>query len=249
MSQLKLYSGVDIPFPEARLSVHQPTIREISWIGEKRFFRGCEFLYFSKEKFLNDKGGKDLETQTNFDIFMAIVCDKSSSAFRQVQSCASAVLMLLFPSYKISFTKQGIRLLKDEEEHYIDNSNFEKFKFILSKIFCLSGGTHSASDYNPDGDRAARIAAQLKKGRARAAAAKGEQTTQCVFARYISILSIGQNIPVQELLNYTVFQLYEEFTRYNSKQAFDSYVQQCLAGAKNPKKPEEHWMEDINLEK
>ena len=73
MSHLKLYSGNDIPFPEARLSVHQPTIREIAWIGEQRFFTGCEILNFSKDKFLNEKDKLNSINQTNFDVFIVMM--------------------------------------------------------------------------------------------------------------------------------------------------------------------------------
>jgi hypothetical protein len=38
---LLLISGNDIPFPEARLSVHQPTLKEISYINEASFWMGC----------------------------------------------------------------------------------------------------------------------------------------------------------------------------------------------------------------
>ena len=49
-NELLLLSGNDIPFPEARVTVHQPTIREIAYIGEESFYTGCEFLRFSKDK-------------------------------------------------------------------------------------------------------------------------------------------------------------------------------------------------------
>ena len=46
MNELLLLSGSDIPFPEARVTIHQPTLKEIGYIGEKTFFIGTQ------EKFL-----------------------------------------------------------------------------------------------------------------------------------------------------------------------------------------------------
>jgi len=48
INDLLLLSGNDIPFVEAQISIHQPTLKEISFIGEDIFFIGCEFLNFSK---------------------------------------------------------------------------------------------------------------------------------------------------------------------------------------------------------
>jgi hypothetical protein len=39
----------DIPFEEARLIIHNPTLKEIAIIGEDVFFMGCEYLNFSKQ--------------------------------------------------------------------------------------------------------------------------------------------------------------------------------------------------------
>lgn len=35
---LALFTGVDIPVPELQIIIHQPTIKEISMVGEKPFY-------------------------------------------------------------------------------------------------------------------------------------------------------------------------------------------------------------------
>jgi hypothetical protein len=40
-NELLYLSGNDIPFIEAKVIIHQPTIKEIAYIGEKSFFTGC----------------------------------------------------------------------------------------------------------------------------------------------------------------------------------------------------------------
>ena len=49
IGELLLLSGNDIPFPEAKVTIHQPTLKEIAYIGEEAFFLGCGFLNFSKK--------------------------------------------------------------------------------------------------------------------------------------------------------------------------------------------------------
>ena len=65
VNNLLLLSGNDIPFPEARLVIHQPRIQEIAYVGEEKFFMGCEMLNFSKE-ILNDKDKVGLENISDF---------------------------------------------------------------------------------------------------------------------------------------------------------------------------------------
>ena len=45
---LALMTGVDIPIPECQLILHQPTLKEISMMGEKDFFIGAHTLCINK---------------------------------------------------------------------------------------------------------------------------------------------------------------------------------------------------------
>jgi hypothetical protein len=51
------------------------------------------------------------------------------------------VLTLMFPDYKIGFLPMSIMLSRKTEEglesHLIDKDNFQSFKNIVSKMFCL----------------------------------------------------------------------------------------------------------------
>ena len=82
ISDLLLLSGNDIPFREARLNIHQPTLKEIGYIGEDAFFTGCELLNFSKD-ILNSEDRIHLENKSNFEIFMSIMKDQKNSAIQK----------------------------------------------------------------------------------------------------------------------------------------------------------------------
>ena len=70
LNELLLLSGNDIPIEEIHLLLHQPTIKEIALIGEDKFFSGCEFLRFTKEK-LSSEDRNRLENISNFEIIMS----------------------------------------------------------------------------------------------------------------------------------------------------------------------------------
>ena len=73
-NKLLFQSNNDVPFLEAKVVVHQPTIKEIALIGEDIFFRGSELLTLSKENIPN-VGKNDLKGFSNFDIIMATTYD------------------------------------------------------------------------------------------------------------------------------------------------------------------------------
>lgn len=244
MDELLLLSGNDIPFPEARVTIHQPRLREIAYIGEENFFTGCEFLNFSKDM-LQEKDKVNLINQTNFEILMSIVKDKTPLGV-QTKNSILMLLTLIFPEYEINLQEDGIVLFKDKEFASLNKMNFDEFQKILVQMFCLGRKKDNEQDYNPAGDRAKMIAEKLKRGRQRAAAAKGEENEKvAIFSRYISILSVGESKDINSFMNYTVYQLFDEFERFELKQNSDVYLQAKLAGAQNLDEVD-NWMKDIH---
>ena len=244
MDELLLLSGNDIPFPEARITIHQPKLREIAFIGEEAFFTGCEFLNFSKDM-LQEKDKINLIHQTNFEILMSIVNDKSPLGIN-TKNAIFMLLTLLFPDYEIKFQEDGIFLLNKNEFVTLNKMNFDEFQKILVQMFCLNKKKDNEQDYNPGGDRAKMIAEKLKRGRQRAAAAKGEENQKiAVFSRYISILAVGETKDINSFMDYTVYQLYDEFERFELKQNSDVYLQARLAGAQDLEEVD-NWMKDIH---
>lgn len=244
ISELLLLSGNDLPFLEAQINIHQPTMKEIAYIGEENFFIGCELLNFSKD-ILSEEDKSNLEDKTNFEILMSIMRDNSSIA-KKNKTCAMMVLMLIFPEYKIILEKDSISLIKQNEKHLINNSNFESFKNILVEMFCLNFTNKDKKNYNPGNSMAKKIADKLKKGNEKVAKLKGEKHKISLFNRYISILSVGENKDMNSLMQYTVYQLYDEFKRFELKQHYDIYIKAKLAGAQNLNEEIDDWMKDIH---
>ena len=242
LNDLLLLSGTDIPFQQAQISIHQPTIKEISFIGEEAFFIGCELLNFSKDV-LATEDKTNLEDKTNFEVFMSIMKDKSLTA-QKGKISAFMVLTLMFPEYEIRIQKDCISLIKGDDIHSINNQNFENFKEIVVAMFCLKSRS-SEPDYNPAGKKAKELAEKMKKGRQKAAAAKGEAQQINLLSRSISILSVGENKSFDTLLGYTIYQLFDEFNRFELKQRYDIYVQAKMAGAKDLEEVD-NWMKDIH---
>lgn len=247
INELLLQTTQPIPFPGAKLSIHNPTIEEIGLISEDSFQAGVRFLNFSKEM-LSSQDKSDLSGKTDFDIFMSIMLSKERMPFK---NDVLKMLTLLFPEYMVSFTKEGIRLssLTTKDYSIIDNSNYDEFKGLLVSMFDLDDVDDNKSNYNPADGRAAKIAEKLNKGKKKAAELKGQAPSEKdqvkIFSRYVSILSVGLQKDKNQLVKYTVWQLKDEFKRWQLNVAYEMNIRARLAGATDIEEAE-NWMDDIH---
>ena len=244
LGELLLLSGNDIPFPEAQLSIHQPTLKEIAYIGEEKFFLGCELLNFTK-KSLMSKDRVNLENQTDFDIIIATITENTLES-KKSQMNVLLVFTLLFPNYSFEIDKINyqIILINGDEIKVINKKNYPYLQEIIACIFCLQKNKEEA--YNPSGLLSQKIADKLKEGqKKRAEMGKADAPQKIsILSRYVSILAVGEQKDINILMNYTVFQLFDEWERYNLKLKYDMYIKARLAGAKDLKE-EENWMKDL----
>ena len=232
--------GSDIPIPECQVTVHQPSIQEISMIGEKVYFTGAQCLSLHKEMFIEDKNL--LSQINNFQIFMTILQEKKAADKKEA---VQQTLSLLFPKKQILFTPNSLLLNEKEQPPIIiDVNNFENLQEILRHIFCVTIGPMDQQAFNPGGDKAREIAKKLQRGRERIAAEKGSSNAS-TLSQYLSILAVGLQQPIESMINLTMFQLYDLVERYHLWIAWDLDVRSRLAGGTPDSKPD-NWMKNIH---
>lgn len=245
MNRLALICGNSIPFVDASIMIHNPTLSEIGSIGEDSFWMGCEILRFDKEN-LTTKDKVGLEKLSNFDIIMSMVKDQRIES-QIARAHLIKLFMVLFPDYQMQIRKDRIAFFKEdnsEQEHHINRENFPKFMELLTEMFCLGEGDEGNS-YNPSGDLAAKIADKLKERKAKLASQKQEGNKEInILERYVSILSIGLRIPKTHYKNYTVYQIFDEYQRFKLREAYEVHIKASMVGAKDL--PEiEDWTKDL----
>lgn len=238
--RLALMCGVDIPIPECQLIIHQPKIKEIALVGENDFFTGVQTLCVNKRMIM--QGNFILENSNNFQIFMTIMSEKETADKKfAVQQIAN----LFFPDYQIIFTPRSILFKKGEETFIIDEKNFEYLQNTISEICCLRTGPMAQTNFNPADAKAEEIAKKLMRGRQRVAEQKGESNAS-IFSQYLSSLAIGLNsMSLQELMDLTIYQIYDLIERYQLYINWDIDIRSRLAGGKPDTKPD-NWMKNIH---
>ena len=242
IDDLLLLSGNDIPFSEARLSIHQPTLKEVAYITEEKFWFGCELIKFDKSNFSEEEFEK-LKEISNFHLLIGLLMDTNAEIVKMKLNVLS-LLGLLFPTSKIT-VEETIKI-EDTETHQIgeiNQNNFQQFKEILTKMFCLDGQENK--EYNPSGDLAKKIADKIRRGRQKKAKLESKKEKVSFFSRYISILAIAKNKSINQIMGYTIYQLMDEFNRFMLYKSNEDRIRFKIVGATGMKDPED-WLKDIH---
>ena len=220
-----MLSGQQVLIPGANLFITQPTINQIVTFGEDDFLIAVSLLGNTKRLIERIKqGNSELQMYPDFQLLMIVLQEDLS-----VRMLVENLFTLIFPNYLIQIEQAAINFLVQNEEDedgqpllvgQIHPYNFEAFQNMLYDLF-EPKGSKDEPDFQPANEAAAAIAAKLQKGREKRAEQRGPQS---LFGVYCSILSIGLNIDINILYNYTPFQLYDAYNRYVSKMESDFYM-------------------------
>ena len=159
---------------------------------------------------------------------------------------AQLVLSLLFPNYELVRMPNMMLLNKEHEDGHkqqvmINSDNFEQFKSIVKAMFCLE--VASGGKYNPANKLAEQIAKKLEERRKKLSKKVDGKQEIDILGRYISILALGNHHTIPQLMEYTVYQLFNEFQRFEKKYAYDSWFSAKLAGAEGLQDVQ-NWLSD-----
>lgn len=237
---LALMTGIDIPIEECRIVLHQPTIKEISYVGEKKFFHVVQTMCVQKEMLISKDYNLPLDQISNFQVFMQLLEEKEKGT--KLKEDLKQVIIILFPEYTFSLTPRSLFFKKGDAIFTIDEDNFIFLQQALENVFCLSN--EKEITYNPANKKAQEIADKIMKGRQRIAAAR-EQSDSSVLSEQLSILAVALHWTLEQCYNLTMYQLKEVMTRLNLFINWDLDVKSHLAGGKSDKKVD-FWMKNLH---
>lgn len=238
-------SGSDILIQDCNVIITQPTVKTVLQFGEDNFFGAVNFIV-QLDKMLQSVLQDDPQAKILSELQLLLLIYQQEP---KVRAQLNDFFYLVFPAYQVKLTDNSIDFFQEENESLIVKGrinpfNFDALKTIIEHLFLPY--TVSKEEYNPNSKRASEIAEKLRKGREKIAAQKNEENVS-LFASYLSILSIGMNMDVRILLEYTPFQLYDTFMRYNHKSAQDRYFAITtipFADTSNIEAPDE-WTENL----
>ena len=179
---------------------------------------------------------------------MSMINNKQNTTSKAIKAYIQSIFMLIFPDYELMYMPNMLVFNKYNKEDgtkqqgIINNDNYEQFKNILKEMFCLQG--FGQKDYNPANKLAEQIANKFKQRHKKLSKKQGDSNKPIsILSRYISILVIGNHHTIPELMQYTVYQLFDQFRRYQKKFSYDVWFQAKIAGAENLQDVD-NWMGD-----
>lgn len=238
--RLALWTGIDIPVEELSLIVHQPTITEISYIGDTDFFTGVQSITINKT--MITQGETLLANINNFQIFMKLMTEKETV---DKKNAVLRLFQLILPNYQVMFTPRSM-ILREKTANInitIDDNNFEILQEVVKQIFCVNSGPGDQQSFNPANAKAKEIADKLMRARQRVAEIKGEGTGS-IFVQYASVVSVALHISPRECNALTMFQLFDLVERYSLWLNWDLDIKSRLAGGQPDSKPD-NWMKNL----
>lgn len=247
----QILSGMPIRVAECNIAISQPSIREISAYGEDTFLNGLQILIKTNQVVAAIKeGNSQLAMLSDFQILIATI---EQDVF--LRESINNFFTMIFPLYSWQFAPGSINFMNIDGDSkdivgQINPMNFNSFQATLKTLFLPQGKDKDEEEYKPINDKAAEIAAKLKKGREQRAALKNQgkdNGAQSLFATYISILSVGLSMDINILYNYTPFQLYDIFKRYTTKLAYDLHMKVATTPFMDTSNMQEptNWMDNI----
>lgn len=241
-------SGCEVRIPSCgMLFITQPKIKDIVKFGEMDFLTMVRMIGSPDDFFSSIKeGNSELKEFDNFQILLEVV--KASDP--KIQEAFNKFFELCFPEYDITLTKNSIefRLREDDKKTMVGQVqmyNFQDFSTVVRELF--DSFETQKDKFNPSNELARKIAEKLEKARNRKAKDKKSSNNQSIFSLYTSVLSIGLQIDINILYNYTPFQIYDTFARYIAKQQSDLYQKialQPFASTDSLEEPE-NWQRDL----
>jgi hypothetical protein len=242
--QVALYlSGADVPIPECNIIIHQPSIKDICLFKETNFLTAATLLshfHDNAEKLRKERP----ELSEYGDVTLVLAAIQQDP---ELCSNVTNFFQLVFPRYSIDILENEIFFTEgDKRVGLLATHNYSSFEQVIKDLFLIPT---KGDSYNPQGKRAAAIAEKLKEREKILAQKKGlnKKVPPSLFGSYASILSIGMNIDINTIYNYTPFQLYDAFNRYWKKVSNDFYTKVSTTPMMDTSKMEEpeSWSENI----
>lgn len=248
IDSLTLIAGIDIPIPSIGISVHQPTLKEIAFLGEKDFYEAAQHIVINAQEMarrmenLTEEDKIAISELSNFEVFLKLLEANNLTKIK-----VQMLFALLLPNYSVEIEERFIMLLNPAQGTtvFLNEENFQEFQDVISTILCLNSGNNK-DDFNPVGDRAREIAEKLRKGRERVAKLKGESGVESDFlSRYISGLGIGTNsLNIKDVLELTLYQLFDQLERFSLFSSYNIAIKAKMAGAEGVEDVD--WLKNIH---
>lgn len=237
--RLKLLTGLPIHV-ETFGKIKPKTLRQILEMGYTKYMSLLNLMTVTKE----DLSSEFPEELSNFDVLFTF---SDSNVHQNLKESFE-----YFLDDKVTFYReQGLIVVGNQDSkediRVIHHKNFDDIRYCIK----LQNGLVNVDEDEQvitESDKAKEINERMKKAREevnRVKKKEGIDDDSDFFDMISAITSKSNNINKLQILDYTMFQLYEEFKRICFIDQYDTNVKAMIGGAKNVKL--KHWSSKIKF--
>ena len=248
VDRLTLETGQNLIIPGALLNLQQPTLFTLGLLGQTNFYTAAVLLAYPSRGVKIKEEMKDF-ISGDFDILMQMM-RAQDDASKINGSLIIALLSLLFPQYEIKFVGNMVLFNQREtsQQIIVNEENYSFIQQAIIQVFCLEDIVGSdTQDKKEDTPMVKRIKEKLRKRHEILAKKKQGSGEMDILSRYMSIVAVGMKMSLNDVKQYTVYQLFDNFKRLQLKDEFDLYVKRATSfgGVKKDEKVT-NWQKDLS---
>ena len=236
------FSGGPVIVKSCNIIIQPPKVKDVLIFGESTFFTLVEMLS-DPEKLFNQviEEHPEFAGTAPFQMLIEFLQHPES---HELQSDLLNFLYFICPDYdKVQIDKAGIKFLQFDEDQnkdvikgMVNQFSCEGFGTTLKELFSIENAvSNDKFDYNIDKNNAKAVALvkQFEEGRKKVERLKRknrdeEDSNRSILANIASILSVALNQTPDNILNLTLFQMFNIFHRWLLKRQYDIYEQGVL---------------------
>lgn len=225
---LKLKMLSNCPIVIKGISIHHVSIKQISAFGYEKYNQGIKILCISKseiESLINEKISpfEFLRINMMFD--------------PNVKTLLAEILSLICRAGVVFSEKQKAFIIGKE---LLDKNNFDEIISVIRERNSIENNDNT--DENPSNEKARMILQKRKNARNRLM--KNSVNDNVLhLPNLVSIVATAMKIPINKVMEYSIYQLTDQFKRLMSKEGYETGINALIHGASKSDLDLKHWTE------
>ena len=206
--------------------IYPVSINQIAKFGYKEYNQALKILCISSQ---------EIKSIVNEDIPPFEFLRMNMLFDPNITKILCQVLSLICKS-KVTFSDEKIGFIVGKG--ILDKNNFDKIVNIIRIENCIN---NESADENPSNEKARMILEKRRKARNKLI--KNNQANTLHIPEIVNIVSVGMNLPISEVMKYSIYQLICEFNRLISKENYETSISALIHGANKNDLDLKHWTE------
>lgn len=225
---LKLKILANEPIPLDDIFIYPISIKEISKFGYTQYNQALKILCISRQE-IKDLIGEDISPFEFLRVNM--IFDPN------IEKLLSKLLLLIFKN-KVLFSdkKQAFTI----GNGLLNKNNFDKFVDVIREQNCI---ITEDTDEKPCNEKAKLILEKRRKVRNKLKKSSHVEENLTIYD-LVNIVSVGMNLSINEVMEYSIYQLSSQFQRLMAKENYYVNILALIHGASKNNIDLKHWTQN-----